>query len=154
MSVLDLSNILPTGSNNQFGKYTVFPRIVSAETILFWKLKCGNYSREETINLSIFYKPLLFEQQSHRFCSFHNSFQSVIKQTATDWNTIHNSYEVLTYLVLTSFGMLIIVNYLKLLVKIENSIQVTPTLCVNVEYPKCVCTLTKIKLRPLFKCGN
>ena len=29
--------------------YTVFPRIVSAETILFWKLKCGNYSREETI---------------------------------------------------------------------------------------------------------
>ena len=28
---------------------TVFPRIVSAETILFWKLKCGNYSREETI---------------------------------------------------------------------------------------------------------
>ena len=30
-------------------KITVFPRIVSAETILFWKLKCGNYSREETI---------------------------------------------------------------------------------------------------------
>ena len=28
---------------------TVFPRIVSAETILFWKLDCGNYSREETI---------------------------------------------------------------------------------------------------------
>ena len=28
---------------------TVFPRIVSAETILFWKLYCGNYSREETI---------------------------------------------------------------------------------------------------------
>ena len=28
---------------------TVFPRIVSAETILFWKLKCGKYSREETI---------------------------------------------------------------------------------------------------------
>ena len=28
---------------------TVFPRIVSAETILFWKLECGNYSREETI---------------------------------------------------------------------------------------------------------
>ena len=30
-------------------KDTVFPRIVSAETILFWKLECGNYSREETI---------------------------------------------------------------------------------------------------------
>ena len=28
---------------------TVFPRIVSAETILFWKLECGKYSREETI---------------------------------------------------------------------------------------------------------
>ena len=28
---------------------TVFPRIVSAETILFWKLGCGKYSREETI---------------------------------------------------------------------------------------------------------
>ena len=28
---------------------TVFPRIVSAETIVFWKLKCGNYSKEETI---------------------------------------------------------------------------------------------------------
>jgi len=30
-------------------KYTVFPRIVSAETILFWKLECGKYSREGTI---------------------------------------------------------------------------------------------------------
>ena len=29
--------------------YTVFLRIVSAETILFWKLDCGKYSREETI---------------------------------------------------------------------------------------------------------
>ena len=28
---------------------SVFPRIVSAETILFWNKKCGNYSREETI---------------------------------------------------------------------------------------------------------
>ena len=28
---------------------TVFPRIVSAETILFWMLECGKYSREETI---------------------------------------------------------------------------------------------------------
>ena len=27
----------------------LFPRIVSAETILFWKLECGKYSREETI---------------------------------------------------------------------------------------------------------
>ena len=28
---------------------TVFPQIVSAETILFWKLECGKCSREETI---------------------------------------------------------------------------------------------------------
>ena len=28
---------------------TVFPRIVSVETILFWKLRCDKYSREETI---------------------------------------------------------------------------------------------------------
>ena len=28
---------------------TVFPHIVAAATILFWKLECGNYSREETI---------------------------------------------------------------------------------------------------------
>ena len=28
---------------------TVFPQIVSAETILFRKLECGNYSRAETI---------------------------------------------------------------------------------------------------------
>ena len=29
---------------------TVFPHIVAAATILFWNLRCGNYSREETIN--------------------------------------------------------------------------------------------------------
>ena len=28
---------------------TVFPHIVAAATILFWKFECGNYSREETI---------------------------------------------------------------------------------------------------------
>ena len=28
---------------------TVYPWTVSAETILFWKLECGKYSREETI---------------------------------------------------------------------------------------------------------
>ena len=33
----------------QIQLYTVFPRIVSAETILFWKLDCDHYSREETI---------------------------------------------------------------------------------------------------------
>ena len=37
-------------SDNKFTiQDTVFPQIVSAETILFWKLECGNYSREETI---------------------------------------------------------------------------------------------------------
>ena len=35
---------------------TVFPRIISAETILFWKLKCGKYSREETIVFLLFVK--------------------------------------------------------------------------------------------------
>ena len=29
--------------------FTIFPHIVAAATILFWKLKCGKYSREETI---------------------------------------------------------------------------------------------------------
>ena len=28
--------------------HTVFPHIVAATTILFWKLECGKYSREET----------------------------------------------------------------------------------------------------------
>ena len=28
---------------------TVFPHIVAVATILFWKLECGNYSKEETI---------------------------------------------------------------------------------------------------------
>ena len=30
-------------------KSTVFPHIIAAATILFWNLRCGNYSREETI---------------------------------------------------------------------------------------------------------
>ena len=29
--------------------YTVFPHIIAAATILFRKLECGNYSKEETI---------------------------------------------------------------------------------------------------------
>ena len=29
--------------------YTVFPRIVSAETILFWMFRCNNYSKAESI---------------------------------------------------------------------------------------------------------
>ena len=28
---------------------TVFPHIIAAATILFWNLRCGNYSKEETI---------------------------------------------------------------------------------------------------------
>ena len=31
------------------GMYTVFPRIVSAETILFWNLKCDHYSSRECV---------------------------------------------------------------------------------------------------------
>ena len=87
---------------------TVFPRIVSAETILFGKLQCGNYSKEETIQgrkvliccffVSIYdlntcrtpnskneYFPRnLFANYStcctyFRFCSFNNSFQLAIK---------------------------------------------------------------------------
>ena len=30
-------------------QYTVFPRIVVATTILFWRVGCDNYSRETTI---------------------------------------------------------------------------------------------------------
>jgi hypothetical protein len=33
---------------------TVFPRIVSAETILFWRLGCDKYSREESIVFMLF----------------------------------------------------------------------------------------------------
>ena len=33
---------------------TVFPRIVSAETILFLMFGCGNYSKEETIKFLLF----------------------------------------------------------------------------------------------------
>ena len=50
--------------------HTVFPRIVSAETIFFWKLKCGNYSKEETINL-LFFVSLQYLNSSRtyfRFC--------------------------------------------------------------------------------------
>ena len=32
-----------------YNLHTVFPRIVSKESILFWKLECSKYSREETI---------------------------------------------------------------------------------------------------------
>ena len=42
-------SILKSTSNQSKFNSTVFPRIVSTETILFWKLKFGNYSREETI---------------------------------------------------------------------------------------------------------
>ena len=38
----------------QYKEATVFPRIVSAETILFWKLQCGKYSRVETIDFLLF----------------------------------------------------------------------------------------------------
>ena len=34
--------------------YTVFPYIVAAATILFWKFECGKYSREETIVFFLF----------------------------------------------------------------------------------------------------
>ena len=70
--------------------YTVFPRIVSAETILFWKLKCGNYSSNETIQgrkllICCFFVSLHYLNSSRtyfRFCSFHNSFQ-LVKLTPT-----------------------------------------------------------------------
>ena len=35
---------------------TIFPHKVAAATILFWKLKCGKYSREETIVFLLFVK--------------------------------------------------------------------------------------------------
>ena len=55
-SVVFKSKILDKGSHSGVNLFyftveisTVFPRIVSAETILFWNLECGNYSKEETI---------------------------------------------------------------------------------------------------------
>ena len=45
--------------------HTVFPRIVSAETILFLNLWCDNYSREESIQR----RKLLF---SYFFVGIHN----------------------------------------------------------------------------------
>ena len=44
---------------------TVFPRIVSAETILFWNFQCGNYSREETIK-----GRKVFKGGNYYFCTF------------------------------------------------------------------------------------
>ena len=34
-------------------KIIVFPHVAAAATILFLKLECGNYSREETNNFSL-----------------------------------------------------------------------------------------------------
>ena len=57
-AIFKLLNRLPQRAINQIiypymvkksDRHTVFPRIVPAETILFLKLECGNYSREETI---------------------------------------------------------------------------------------------------------
>ena len=46
--------ITPILKIHEFSLGTVFPRIVSAETILFWKLECGKYSREETAVFLLF----------------------------------------------------------------------------------------------------
>jgi len=40
--------------NHKMREPPVFPQIVFAETILFWKLECGNYTREETIVFLLF----------------------------------------------------------------------------------------------------
>ena len=42
-------NVAGMVHNFQIYQITVFPHIVAAATILFWKLECGNYSREESI---------------------------------------------------------------------------------------------------------
>ena len=77
---------------------TVFPRIVSAETILFWKLECGKYSREESIrgrkvliccffvsihNLNNGRSYIFVRVHITRFFSFHKSFQLVISAYQT-----------------------------------------------------------------------
>ena len=72
---------------------TVFPRIVSAETILFWKLECSKYSREETIQG----RKLLF---SSCFVSIHNlntcrtyfRFCSFYKKKVSRWVVFHIDY--------------------------------------------------------------
>ena len=46
------------------GWYTVFPHIVAAATILFWKFKWGKYSREETIVFLLFVK----KKDINRYC--------------------------------------------------------------------------------------
>ena len=49
--------------------------------------KGGNYSREETINLLLFVSIDDFNNcRTYIFCSFHNSFQFVIKHR-TDWHS-------------------------------------------------------------------
>ena len=76
-AIFKLLNRLPQRAINQIiypymvkksDRHTVFPRIVSAETILFWKLECGNYSREETINFLIFLSMRKLEYWSQLVC--------------------------------------------------------------------------------------
>ena len=52
--------------------HTVFPHIVASATILFWKLECGNYSREETIQR----RKLLFYDNFRHIDISQKGFQS------------------------------------------------------------------------------
>ena len=49
--IFKIEKMMPLYFLSEISKYwhTVFPHIVAAATILFWKFECGNYSREETI---------------------------------------------------------------------------------------------------------
>ena len=51
---------------------TVFPHIVAAATILFWKWKWGNYSREETIQRRklLFYGNFWHFDITHKLCQW------------------------------------------------------------------------------------
>ena len=73
---------LPARTRCQSSPFTVFPRIFSAETILFWKLKCGNYSREETIQR----RKLLFYGNFWHFDITHKLFQSTSIDVFTTQN--------------------------------------------------------------------
>ena len=62
--------------------HTVFPHIVAAAFILFWKCKWGNYSREETIQR----RKLLFYGNFWHFDITHKLFQSTSIDVFTTQN--------------------------------------------------------------------
>ena len=85
---------------------TVFPRIDSAETILFWKLKCGNYSKGETIQgrkllISCFFISLHYLNSIFDFALFKiNSLKFIYSEKATKFCKI---FTLLLYYVVPTY---------------------------------------------------